>query len=130
MTMKNIPNKIYLQIGEETPKDADFEELDEVTWCADKINPNDFEYVKMDKVINPKPHIKENVNGIVVKGELHQYVTSNNSCHKEGIGIETPICKKCSLYYECNHQVSVLHFCRDYKFGKGHFVNKGKIEIK
>lgn len=44
--MKNIPNKIYLQIGEETPKDADFKELDEVTWCQDKINPNDIEYVR------------------------------------------------------------------------------------
>ena len=47
--MKNIPNKIYLQIGEKTPKDADFEELNEVTWCQDRINDNDIEYVRIDK---------------------------------------------------------------------------------
>lgn len=128
--MKNIPDKIYLQIGEETPKDADFEELDEVTWCQDRINDNDVEYVKADKAIYSKPHIKENVNGIAIKGELHQYVTSNSDYHEECVEIEPPICKKCSLYSECNHQVSILHFCRDYKFGKGYFVNKGEIKIK
>ena len=39
--MKNLPKKIYLQ--SEEPID-DFNELSEVTWCADKINENDIEY--------------------------------------------------------------------------------------
>jgi hypothetical protein len=44
--MKNIPKKIYLQIGE----DCDCEDWNdvypshEVTWCGDKINDNDIEY--------------------------------------------------------------------------------------
>ena len=42
--MKHIPNKIHLNIGCD-PKDVeDFNDLSEVTWCADKINDNDIEY--------------------------------------------------------------------------------------
>ena len=39
--MKNIPNKIYLQVGDECPDDADFEELGEVSWNKDKVFEND-----------------------------------------------------------------------------------------
>lgn len=45
--MKNIPNKIYLQIGDDTPKYIDFNDLDEVTWCADRISENDIEYIRV-----------------------------------------------------------------------------------
>ena len=48
--MKNLPKKIYLQIGE--PECDDFDEIElnnEVTWCADKINPNDIEYCLKEK---------------------------------------------------------------------------------
>ena len=48
--MKNIPERIYLQIGEDTPHDCNFEELDEVTWCQDKISDNDIEYIRVKKV--------------------------------------------------------------------------------
>jgi len=40
--MKNIPQRIYLQV--EGAED-DFNELAEVTWCADRINASDIEYV-------------------------------------------------------------------------------------
>lgn len=44
--MKNIPEKIYLQIGEEEIEpDYDFNKLGEVSWCSDKIFPSDIEYV-------------------------------------------------------------------------------------
>ena len=45
--MKNVPKKIYLQISQYAPTD-DFKELNrvsDVTWCEDKINDNDIEYV-------------------------------------------------------------------------------------
>ena len=42
--MKKIPKIIYLQIGEDCPDDISFEDLSEVSWCADKINENDIEY--------------------------------------------------------------------------------------
>jgi len=40
--MKNLPKKIYLQIGEGNI--GDFKELSEVTWCEDRINKSDIEY--------------------------------------------------------------------------------------
>ena len=42
--MKNIPNKIFLNLGEDLEDFEDFNELGEVTWCADKVNDNDIEY--------------------------------------------------------------------------------------
>ena len=47
--MKNVPEKIYLQIGEDCPDDVDFYELSEITWCADKIHDNDIEYQLVKK---------------------------------------------------------------------------------
>ncbi len=44
--MKNIPNKIYLQIGEDCDSD-DFKELTEVTWCEDSIDSNDIQYMRL-----------------------------------------------------------------------------------
>lgn len=46
--MKNIPQRIYLQIGEDVSvkeNDSDFNDLAGVSWCADKINKTDIEYV-------------------------------------------------------------------------------------
>lgn len=55
--MKNIPKTIYLQIGDDCPKDVDFNGLVGVSWCADKINKNDIKYVlkkKLKKQIRTK----------------------------------------------------------------------------
>jgi hypothetical protein len=43
--MKNVPDKIYLQIDADGETPEDFSELAGVSWCADKINDNDIEYV-------------------------------------------------------------------------------------
>jgi hypothetical protein len=42
--MTNIPKTIYLQIGKDC-SDEDFNDLSEVSWCAERINENDIEYV-------------------------------------------------------------------------------------
>lgn len=54
--MKNIPNKIYLQIGEKADITIDnsindFNELfrGAITWSEDKINKNDIEYKLVKK---------------------------------------------------------------------------------
>ena len=49
--MKNVPKKIYLQIGEDADLEEDFNELsnEDITWCKDKINDNDIEYVRVKK---------------------------------------------------------------------------------
>lgn len=39
--MKNLPNKIYLQVGEDCPDDADFKDLKEITWSTEQIFNND-----------------------------------------------------------------------------------------
>lgn len=46
--MKNIPHKIFLQVGEDCPSDADFDTLQEVTFSKGKINSNDIEYINAD----------------------------------------------------------------------------------
>lgn len=42
------PKKIYLQADPENEKPKDFENLEGITWCADKINNNDIEYIRAD----------------------------------------------------------------------------------
>lgn len=54
--IKNIPEKIYLQIGDECPDDADFNELSEVSWCKDKIYDNDIEFTLQNKVSEKCKH--------------------------------------------------------------------------
>ena len=46
--MKNLPEKIYLQIGSDCDHDVDFNKLVGVTWNRDRINKNDVEYVRSD----------------------------------------------------------------------------------
>lgn len=43
--MKNVPKVIFLQVDADGETPEDFEELYGVSWCADKINQNDIEYV-------------------------------------------------------------------------------------
>jgi hypothetical protein len=45
--MKNVPERIYLQVGEMTDeefREIDFHDLDEVTWCEDKVSKTDIEF--------------------------------------------------------------------------------------
>ena len=55
--VKNIPKNIYLQIGEEFEMDdvEDFNNIQnnfEITWCRDKINDNDIEYIHKDELLS------------------------------------------------------------------------------
>lgn len=43
-SMKNLPERIYLNLGDDCPEDADFSDLSEVTWSEDKMFPSDVEY--------------------------------------------------------------------------------------
>lgn len=52
--MKNVPDRIFINLGdydEEYTEEDDFNELGEVTWCMDKIFPNDIEYVRKDALL-------------------------------------------------------------------------------
>ena len=39
-------HSIFLVIGEDTPEDADFDELDEVTWSKVRVSYKDIEYTR------------------------------------------------------------------------------------
>jgi hypothetical protein len=45
--MKNLPKKIYLQVDPENECDenTDFNSLAGVSWCEERINDSDIEYV-------------------------------------------------------------------------------------
>ena len=47
MIPKDAPKRIYLQHDPENTGEP-FSEANEVTWCTDKINDNDIEYVRAD----------------------------------------------------------------------------------
>ena len=49
--MKNIPNKIYLNLGlQEDSTDIDFNELSEIIWSKDMVDADDIEYVRKEPV--------------------------------------------------------------------------------
>ncbi len=53
--MNNIPQKIYLQVGEDCPDDVDFNNLSEVTWWKEKIFNSDLVYVLQTEVSGALP---------------------------------------------------------------------------
>lgn len=52
--MKNVPERIYLQIDADGETPSDFNELHGVSWCSDKINDNDIEYLSLSGVMAKK----------------------------------------------------------------------------
>lgn len=44
--MKDMPDRIYLQVD---PEGEGYPGSEGVTWCADRINETDIEYVRADK---------------------------------------------------------------------------------
>lgn len=57
--MNNIHEKIWLNLGDEVPDDADFHDLSEVTWSENKIFDKDVEYVRKSEWINAKERLPE-----------------------------------------------------------------------
>ena len=84
--MKHIPNKIYLNIGCD-PKDVeDFNDLSEVTWCADKIGDGDIEYTRKPiwHDLRNNPNDLPNNDRIVLIISDYHVTTSNYSNLKWG----------------------------------------------
>lgn len=46
--MTNVPDHIFLVIGEDTPDGVDFDELDEVTWSKKRVSYKDIEYTRKE----------------------------------------------------------------------------------
>ena len=56
--MKNAPNHIYLNIGAEG-ECQDFEELVGVSWCEDRINDDDLEYISVSSLFAKIDELKD-----------------------------------------------------------------------
>ena len=78
--MKNIPNTIFLNLGEDLEDFEDFNELGEVTWCVDKVGDGDIEYQRkpiwhdLKKKPNDLPKEKIEVL-IIVRRAKYQKIT-------------------------------------------------------
>lgn len=57
--MKNLPERIYLNLGDGCFDDADFRDLSEVTWSEEKVNDTDVEYVRKSQWINVDERLPE-----------------------------------------------------------------------
>ena len=78
--MKNIPNTIFLNLGEDLEDFEDFNELGEVTWCVDKVGDGDIEYQRkpiwhdLKKKPNDLPKTENEVL-IIVRRAKYQKIT-------------------------------------------------------
>lgn len=86
--MKNVPNKIYLQVGEltdEEMREVDFDDLSEVTWCKDNIFPTDIEFVRsgQETLSMGSYRIPEGCKATIVNGVVEISVKKDNRI-KEG----------------------------------------------
>lgn len=86
--MKNVPNKIYLQVGEltdEEMREVDFDDLSEVTWCKDNIFPTDIEFCRsgQETLSIGKYRLPDGCKAIVSGGEIEISIKKDNRI-KEG----------------------------------------------
>jgi hypothetical protein len=56
--IKNQPNKIYLNIGADG-ECQDFEELVGVSWCEDRVNDDDLEFISVSSVLARIEELKQ-----------------------------------------------------------------------
>jgi len=81
--MKNIPKKIYLNIGDDLPgldfidPDEDFNDLSGVTWSKDQVGRGDFEYHYRGGWISVKDELPElGVKVLIWDEERQRAITS------------------------------------------------------
>jgi len=55
--MKNQPKRIYLNFGDQHTED--FDDCVEVTWCSDKIDKEDLEFINSNIILSRIKEIEE-----------------------------------------------------------------------
>lgn len=107
--MKNIPKRIYLQIGDLTDKDdknIDFNELSDVCWCSEKIFSTDIEFIrKPDAARKSVENIAKETNG------------------------RSRACKKCQFLMRCTPDISEVcskAYVQGFKKGFNEYKNRLK----
>ncbi len=57
--IKNLPERIYLNLGDGCLDDTDFHALSEVTWSEDKVADNDVEYIRKSEWVSVEERLPE-----------------------------------------------------------------------
>ena len=107
--MKNIPKRIYLQIGDLTDKDdknIDFNELSDVCWCSEKIFRTDIEYIRKSDAAR-----------------------KSIECIAKKANDRSRACKKCQYLMKCTPDISEIcskAFVKGFKKGYNEYKNRLK----
>jgi len=84
--MRNIPNRIYLQVDPEKENPKFFDEMAEVTWCVDKIYDNDIPYYRHKNSSRVEPEvIKPTPNWYLVLQGLYSYKATYERLEKDNL---------------------------------------------
>lgn len=116
--MKNIPGKIYLQIGDECDSE-DFNELSEVSWCKDKIYDNDIEYTLQNQMDNITEKEIKNMEDILLHfNEAHNMLAKTSLSKEEYQPISGLLAKA---------KVELFNFYNEHKALKNKVSDEAKI---
>ena len=63
--IENIPDKVYIQLGEDVEPGTDYNDLDGLTFSSEKVFRNDIEYLRRKTVI---ANIKVTRNAMILDG--------------------------------------------------------------
>lgn len=74
--MKNLPERIYLNIGDEVPSDSDFRELSEVTWSEEKMFDNDIAFTRKPQWKSVEEELPEETRLVLAAFKLDGYRTA------------------------------------------------------
>lgn len=100
--MKNIPNKIYLQVDPENEKPEFFDELG-TTWCSDRINDNDIPYYRKQVKVEPEVILPKANPQVFTLADLEK---AYNDGYKNGIMNEAGLeCEPFDVWYNWVHVI-------------------------
>lgn len=107
--MKNIPKRIYLQIGDLTDKDdrkIDFNELSDVCWSSEKIFSTDIEFIR-------KPDAE--------RKSIERIAKETNG--------RSRACRRCRYLMRCTPEISEI-CCKAFQEGFKKGFNEYKNRLK
>jgi len=71
--MQNVPERIYLVVGEEAEDDDDFAKWRwdaEVLWSDDEVNENDIKYIRADLAQSVPEDVRKTILQLLLKDEI------------------------------------------------------------
>lgn len=77
--IKNLPKRIYLNLGDGCLDDTDFHALSEVTWSEDKIADNDVEYIRMSEWVSVEELLPEEHEEVLTYSIAPKYAEDENA---------------------------------------------------